>query len=253
MNHLRLKQSTGWFAADDSFKRALVQLSDGAFKHFVLICLEAQRPSGRLAFNQGKFARKLGKSRRSVGSYLKQLQEKGICRIASSSNQYDSGTLTISNQYWPYETDSCQASESNSEETAYLKAIEQFYIARPGVRFSFSEADRSLARKWFLQSMALSSVEQAITIGCGRKYVSWLNGQNGEPIGSLYYFDPILQEVLKQDLSHDYCNFNRQQVDRLEKRWLKHLNSEFGCEKFAQPNPLKERRDEMMLTTQLGE
>ena len=248
MNRLRLKPSTGWFAADDSFKRALVELSDGAFKLFALLCLEAQRPSGRLAFRQGTLARKLGKSRRSVGTYLKQLQEKGICRIASGSNQYDSGTLTISAQYWPYETDSCQTSESNSEETAYLKAIEPFYISRPCVRFSLSEADRSLARKWLLQSIDLSVVEQAILLGCGRKYVAWLNGQNGEPIGSLYYFDPILQEVLSQDLSPDYCHFNRQQVDRLERRWLKRVNPQSACEKFAQPNPLKERRDEMMLT-----
>lgn len=250
MNRLRLKPSTGWFAADDSFKRALVELSDGAFKLFALLCLEAQRPSGRLAFRQGELALKLGKSRRSVGTYLQQLEEKGICRIASGSNQYDSTTLQISAPYWPYETDSSQSTESSPEETAYLKAIEEFYISRPCVRFSLSEADRSLARKWLLQSIDLSVVEQAILLGCGRKYVSWLNGQNGEPIGSLYYFDPILQEVLSQDLSPDYCHFNRQQVDRLERRWLKFINGnpKSGCEKFAQPNPLKERRDEMMLT-----
>jgi hypothetical protein len=248
MNRLRLKPSTGWFAADDSFKRALVQLSDGAFKLFVLLCLEAQRPSGRLAFRQGELALKLGKSRRSVGTYLQQLEEKGICRVASGSNQYDAGTLQISAPYWPYETDSSQSTESSPEETAYLKAIEPFYTSRPCVRFSLSEANRSLARKWFLQSIDLSVVEQAILLGCGRKYVSWLNGQNGEPIGSLSYFAPILQEVLSQDLSPDYCHFNRQQVDRLQRRWLKRVNPKSACEKFAQPNPLKERRDEMMLT-----
>jgi biotin operon repressor len=241
MNRLRLKQTTGWFAADDSFKRALRQLSDGAFKLFALLCLEADRPSGRLAFRQAQLAQKLGKSRRSVGTYLRQLQQKGICRVASSSNQYESGILLISPQYWPYETDSLQTTESSPEETAYLEAIQQLYSARRCVPFSLSEADRCLARKWFRQSIALSVLEQAILLGCGRKYVSWLNGQNTEPIGSLYYFDPILQELLSQNLSPDYCNFNRQQVDRLERRWLK-LNDEnpnSACEKFAQPNPSK--------------
>ena len=251
MNHLRLKQSNGWFVADDSFKHALLQLSDGAFKLFVLLCLEADRPSGRLAFSQAELARKLGKSRRSVGTYLQQLQQKEICRVDSASNQYDSGTLQISAQYWPYETESCQNSESNSEEITYQKAIEKFYSSRPCVCFSLSEADRSLVRKWFRRSIDLSMVEQVILLGCGRKYVSWLNGQNGEPIGSLYYFDPIIREVLSQELSTDYCNFNRQQVNRLEKRWLKSVNGnpESGCEKLAQPNPLKERRNEMMMIT----
>jgi hypothetical protein len=93
-------------------------------------------------------------------------------------------------------------------------------------------------------------VDQAILLGCGRKYLSWLNGHNAQPIGSLYYFDPILQEILSQKLSPDYCNFNRQQVNRLERRWLKSINGnpQSGCENFAQPNPTQQRRDKMMLT-----
>ena len=79
MSRLRLKQSSGWFVADDSFRQALDRLSDGAFKLFALLCLEAERPSGRVTFRQTELARKLGKSRRSVGTYLKDLQEKGIC------------------------------------------------------------------------------------------------------------------------------------------------------------------------------
>jgi hypothetical protein len=250
MKTLRLKQSTGWFAAGDSFERALMLLSDGAFKLFALLCLEAERPSGRLAFHQAEIARKLGKSRRSIGAYLNELQQKEICQITSGVNQYDSNILQISDQYWPYEADSSENPESSSEEAAYLKEIEKFYSSRPVVRFTLSEADRCLARKWFRQSIDLGYIEQAILLGCGRKYVSWLNGQNGEPIGSLYYFDPILQEVLSQPLSKDYCNFNRLQVNRIEKRWLKSVsrNLESGCENFALPNPTQERRDEMMLT-----
>jgi hypothetical protein len=53
---------------------------------------------------------------------------------------------------------------------------------------------------------------KTILLECGRKYVARLNGQNREPIGSLYYFNPILQEVLSEELSKDYCRFNRMQV-----------------------------------------
>jgi hypothetical protein len=251
MNNLRLKQPSGWFAADRSFQKALTRLSDGAFKLFVLLCLEAERPSGHVAFHQAELARKLGKSRRSIGAYLNELQEKGICRVSSGKNQYDCNILQFEDHYWPYETDPNENEQPNQKEKDYLKAIETFYSSRLCVRFSLSEADQNLARKWFRHSIDLGSIEQAILLGCGRKYVSWLNGQNREPIGSLYYFHPILQEVLSQELSKDYCRFNRLQVDRLEKRWLKSKNGnpESGCENFAQPNQTKERRDEMMLTT----
>jgi len=40
---LSLKESSGWFAAGASFRRALTVLSDGAFRLFALICLEADR------------------------------------------------------------------------------------------------------------------------------------------------------------------------------------------------------------------
>ena len=124
MKNLRLKQPSGWFAADDSFQRALILLSDGAFKLFALLCLEAERPSGRLTFHQAELARKLGKSRRSIGTYLNELQEKDICRITSGANQYDSSLLQIADRYWPYETDPGENDQSNAEENAYLKAIE---------------------------------------------------------------------------------------------------------------------------------
>ena len=235
MTRLRLKHPTGWFAANASFKRALVELPDGAFRLFALLCLEAERPSGRLAFHHTTLAQKLNKSRRSVGTYLKLLQEKGFCRFSSSPNQHQAGTLHISAQYWPYLTDSPQT--TSSHETTYLKAVEQFYSSRPCVRFSFSQADRSLARTWFAQSIDLSLVEQAILFGCGRKYVSWLNGRMRESIGSLAYFTPILQEVFSQDLSPTYRAFNRFQVNRLEQRWLSRPNPKSAPALAARPPP----------------
>jgi len=214
MSRLRLKQSSGLFAADDSFRRAPDRLSDGAFKLFAQLCLEAERSSGRLTFRQTEPARRLGKSRR----------------------------------YRPYETESGENPESSSRESQYCQAIEKYYSCRPCVRFSLSPADRVLIRKWFLRSIDLSDVEQAVLLGCGRKYVSWLNSQKSEPIGSLYYFEPILQEVLNLQLSPGYRRFNRMQIDRIEQRWLKQVNRKSACAKFSQPNPSIERRDEMMLT-----
>lgn len=291
-NTLRLKEATGWFAAGAAFEKALTLLSDGAFKLFVYICMNAERRTGRLVFRQAELARALGKSRRSIGVYLHELQARGICGVASPANQHAAGVLEISEEYWPYVTepitgpveshssregdeksrfrerervDSQKVSREwstrhdlhvprhsdtpknpgaaqSSRETAYVEAIGKMFLSRPCVRFRYSSADRQLARQWFEQGLELASVEQTILLGCGRKYVSWLNGLDGEPIASLHYFTSILDEISKVDLSSEYQLFNRSQVDRLEKKWLasgaasleKPL-ADGACVKVAQP------------------
>lgn len=239
MSYPQLKNSNGWFAAGKEWHRALQELSDGAFKLFVWICLQAERATGRLAFRQGELARALGKSRRSIGSYLQELERKGVCRRFSAPNQYVDGILQVGERYWPYQSSTKEFSEKGREERKYLEAIRRLLLDHPCIRFALSAADRQLARQWFQQAIPLAQVEQAILLGCGRKYVSWLNGQPSEPIGSLHYFTPILEEIAKMELPANYGAFNRLQVDTLKNRWLKTQPSASSktasaCENFAQ-------------------
>ncbi|MEE8536608.1 MAG: hypothetical protein V3S71_01280 [Acidobacteriota bacterium] len=60
-----------------------------------------------------------------------------------------------------------------------------------------------------------------INLGCGRKYVAWLNnGGRGEPIVSLHYFRNILDELRIIDLHSPYHEFCRRQAGKFERRWL---------------------------------
>ena len=72
---LRLKEPCGWFAAGTSFRRAMGALSDGAFKLFAHICLEADRRTGCLDAAQAELAKAIGKSRRVVGKYVEEVQD----------------------------------------------------------------------------------------------------------------------------------------------------------------------------------
>lgn len=125
-------------------------------------------------------------------------------------------------RYWPYETVGLEepAPTPGPAMPSYEDQVRSFLAARPCVRPRWSAADRRLAASWSARGVALEDVEQAILMGCGRKYASWLNGGFGEPIGSLRYFEPILEEVHNWCLSPDYREFNRFQVERLETRWL---------------------------------
>jgi hypothetical protein len=44
----RLKHPSGWFAAGREVARAIALLSDGAFKLYIHLCLNADRRTGRL-------------------------------------------------------------------------------------------------------------------------------------------------------------------------------------------------------------
>jgi hypothetical protein len=239
MNALQLKHPRGWFAAGGEWRQALHRLSDGAFKLFVFVSLEAERASGRLAFRQAQLARTLGKSRRSIGTYLRELEDQGVCRRFSAPNQHADGILEVSEAYWPYLRPHAGA-DADPQERSYLEAVRRYLRDQPCVRFALTAANLRLAQQWFHHELPLLLVEQAILTGCGRKYVSWLNGQLGEPIGSLHYFTPILQELASLPLPPQYCAFNRLQVERFQQRWLRTqsppaaLNRTGACANFAQ-------------------
>ena len=52
-------------------------------------------------------------------------------------------------------------------------------LERPCIRCRYSTSDRRLAAQWFQQGIELEDVRQSVFLGCGRKYVSWLNGLPG--------------------------------------------------------------------------
>ncbi len=245
MSTLQLKHSNGWFAAGSEWRLALDRLSDGAFKLFVWVSLQAERNSGRLSFRQAELARALGKSRRSIGTYLEELERSGVCRRSSAPNQHTDGILEVSEEYWPYQRHSDPAAGESPQERQYLEAIRTTLLDQPCIRFALGAAERRLARQWFRQTTPITLVQQAILIGCGRKYVSWLNGQASAPIGSLHYFTDILQEIAQVGVSPEYCAFNRLQVQRLKQRWVQTQGTnpapdrERACAKFAPAEPAK--------------
>lgn len=224
---LRIKPDLHWFPAGSRWQSILIQLSDGAFKLFVYLCFNAQRTTGQLEFHQTDLARALGKSRRSIGVYLQELQELQVCRVDLGRNQYAGGTIQIDAQYWPYESAESEVApvRSSQEQTAYVRSIQMFLQSRSCVRCRFSPSDRQLAEQWFHQGVELSRVEQAILLGCGRKYVSWLNGLDSQPIASLRYFEQVLEELTQLKPSSEYYEFNRLQLERIEQRWLSVRNS----------------------------
>src|SRR5918994_1069770 len=89
----RLKHPTGWFAAGREVSRALPLLSDGAFRLYIYVCLNADRSTGLLKIGHADLVKALGKNRRSVIAYLDELRTKQVFDVRPAMNQHVGGEI----------------------------------------------------------------------------------------------------------------------------------------------------------------
>jgi hypothetical protein len=218
-NHgAKLKNPTGWFAAGQEVVRASGILSDGAFRLYIHLCLSADRSTGRLRARHADLAGALRKSRRSVVTYLEELRTLDVCTIRSAVNQHAVGEIEICDAFWPYER--MPPAHATNDEADYTEQVRRLFQSRRCVESPFSPADQKLAAGFFRQQVRLEQIETALLLGCARKYVAMLNGKISGPITSLAYFQAVVDEVEKLQMSADYVKYLRQRVARLEEQWL---------------------------------
>lgn len=213
---IRLKQSTGWFAAGASFETALVQLSDGAFRLFAWICLKADRHTGRFESTHRELALALSRSKRAIGAYVLELEEKEVCRVRSASNQHARTLFEVADIYWPYERSSPEQLQPDPQGlVSFVSRIRDLYLTLVRANGSFNAADQRSATELFKRGIPVSVVKDAMLLGCARKYVSSVNNAGSEatgtagwePIASLAYFVPLIEEVSLVPFSSDYRRY----------------------------------------------
>jgi hypothetical protein len=222
---LKLKNTPNWFAAGMEVQLALETLTDGAFKVFMYICLNAERSTGILHTTQVELVRNLKKSHGAIRKYLVEMERAGISRNSFSNSPRTRGSVQISPTYWPYENET----ESKTDDGAdrFVSDIRKMLDERACVRSSFSTADEVLARQWFHAAVPLDRIRQAILLGCARKYVAWRNNPAVQgPISTLRYFIPLIEEIGQQKLDPDYWEFLRARIQRHEKLWIEKQQEE---------------------------
>lgn len=218
---LCLKEPSGWFAAGASSREALRILSDGAFKLFLHLCLEADRRTGRLEATQTELARAIRKSRRIVGKYVEELEHKEVCTVRSGRNQHARTCFEIRDKYWPYSRTQEPGDTNDPAPDAYVSAIKSCFLAIGCTVGKFSARDVQYAQELQRRGVPLETVQDALHMGAARKYVSWLNGGSPQPIGSLAYFSALVSEMQAQTLPEGYREYLREKVVKLAREWAK--------------------------------
>ncbi len=214
---LVLKNPRGWFAAGAEVQKAMNMLSDGAFRLFVYLCLNARRDTGVLDGSLTQLARSVKRGQHTVRLYLREMRDAGICRCQFGHSPLGHGFVEVAEEFWPYQR-SAQDPCTN-ESTEFVAAIRKMLQARACIQTLVSAADEILAREWFDRGISLERIEQAILMGCIRKYVSWRNNQTRSMIGSLQYFVPVLEELQETKVDPEYWGYIRYRLTRMENEW----------------------------------
>jgi hypothetical protein len=219
---LRLKRATGWFAAGQEMATALPMLSDAAFKLYVFLCLNVDRHSARMVWEQVDLANLLQRDRQSVSDSLDELCRREVCirhpdvdgRIAP-----DRLSVEICDRFWPYEKP--PAEEFGVDQNSYVQRVRQMLSGASCLRISFSAADERLAAILYRRGVTLVHLQRAIWLGCARKYVALLNGSENAPmlITSLSYFSALVEEVAETSVSEEYWKHMQSKVAQLERMW----------------------------------
>ena len=215
---LRLKQSTGWFAAGDAFRKAMALLSDGAFKLFVYLCLESDRRTGCFSATHKELAVALGKSKRAIGTYVSELEAEGICLVQPGKNQFAGTMFEIFDCYWPYHR---TANTESSEQETYIDALRECFLGLGCVNARFGAAEVAAARDLQRRGIPLALVEDAMLLAASRKYMSWFEGKALDPIQSLAYFNEVIAEIQDKPFPPGYSAYLRKKVRELAESWSK--------------------------------
>ena len=104
---------------------------------------------------------------------------------------------------------------------SYVSNVLTMYIALYETPNCPRPTDRRLAENWHTRGITLQTVESALLLGQLRRLRRPADYPKLQPIRSLYYFVPLVEEVLASPLEQDYVDYIRMTLKRLECRVLR--------------------------------
>jgi hypothetical protein len=214
---LRIKREVGWFPADLEVATALELLSDGAFKLYIFLCLNADRHSGRMVWASLEVANPLRRDCQSVNDSLEELYRKKVCLRRDA----EAGRISVEiyDGFWPYQK--APVEEFGVDLDHYVEQVRQRMLKPACVRSRFSPSDERLAIELYRRGVTLAHLQRAIWLGCARKYISLLNAEEYTPrlISSLYYFNTLVEEVVQTSGREEYWQHVEHKLCGLEAMW----------------------------------
>ena len=94
----------------------------------------------------------------------------------------------------------------------YVETLLNLYLGLPGTPSRVSRYDRNLAQQLCAQQTSLEMVEAAFLLATARRSLRAPSLPPLQPVRSLHYFLPVIQEVLASGVSPDYLRYLRKKL-----------------------------------------
>jgi hypothetical protein len=113
-------------------------------------------------------------------------------------------------------------SSSQAIETyAYIEAVLSTYTDMPETPMKAAASDRKTARELLERAVPLPTVQTALVLGSVRRLGRPPEYPRLQPVRSLAYFLPVIEELLESPIPDDYGLYLRAKLKQLERGKLK--------------------------------
>jgi hypothetical protein len=98
----------------------------------------------------------------------------------------------------------------------YIRKVLDAYRRTPGTTGAVRRNDRLLAAVLYDRGVSVTAVQNALILAASRRIFRAPDAVPLQPIRSLYYLLPVIDEVLQLRISQDYFRYLQFHIDRLQ-------------------------------------
>jgi hypothetical protein len=98
----------------------------------------------------------------------------------------------------------------------YIRKVLDVYRRTPGTTGVVRRNDRRLAAVLYDRGVPVTAVENALVLAASRRIFRPPDAVPLQPIRSLYYLLPVIDEVLQLHISQDYFRYLQFHIDRVQ-------------------------------------
>lgn len=101
-----------------------------------------------------------------------------------------------------------------NDQASFVAAVAALYAGLPDTPFCASASDQWLARRLFDEGVSLHVVETALLLGSLRRIARPTGAPALQPIRSLAYFRPVVDELQSQKVPDGYLDYLRLKLNK---------------------------------------
>jgi len=108
--------------------------------------------------------------------------------------------------------------ENGTDRQEYIRQVLKAYRTTPSTTGQVRRADRFLAGQLFDEGVPLAAVANALVLAAARRVLRAADAAPLEPVRSLYYFRPVISEVMSSTVDNDYFDYLRGKLEMKNNR-----------------------------------